>query len=109
MFYYYLFVFNILIYHLIGSQNESCTNPNSTKTSQSSQPLNSEFEIKNDQQNDAKKKQSIRNWGLIGGTIILAGTLYGVSIQIIIILFFNEFIRQIDSIILIKYIVNNIS
>lgn len=91
--YHYLFVFNILMYYSIVPQNESCTNPNSAKTSQSSQPLNSEFENNNDQQNDSQNKQSIRHWGLIGGTIILAGTLYGVSIQIIIIIFFfNEFI-----------------
>ncbi|VVC35514.1 Hypothetical protein CINCED_3A018809 [Cinara cedri] len=57
---------------------ESCTNPNSPEISQFSKPSDSVSEIKDNPQDGSGNKQSFRNWSLIGGAIVLSGTLYGI-------------------------------
>jgi len=59
-------------------QDEFSSNSNSPTTSH---PPESEKNY--GWQNDSDNKQSFRNWSLFGGAIVLSGTLYGVSIEII--------------------------
>ncbi|XP_015364379.1 PREDICTED: apoptosis-inducing factor 1, mitochondrial isoform X2 [Diuraphis noxia] len=54
-------------------QDEFSTTPNPPTTAHSSGS-----EKSYGWQNDSKNKQSFRNWSLLGGTIILSGTIYGI-------------------------------
>lgn len=73
-----MFIYLWLINYFILHQDELSSNSNSHTTSHLP-----ESEKNYGWQNDSNNKQSFRNWSLFGGTIILSGTLYGVSIEII--------------------------
>ncbi|XP_025424278.1 apoptosis-inducing factor 1, mitochondrial isoform X2 [Sipha flava] len=59
-------------------ETESCNNSNPPKSSHSPETLNPVSETNNEWQNGSNNKPYFKNMSLIGGAVILAGSLYGI-------------------------------